>query len=140
MNRFLFATWYPFSLGSDRPACTMIVALGLAAVLLAIAYARKLRGPRSPAHHGRPPLPPGPTPLPFLGNVLGINKDAAHLTYTAWSKTYGTCFAPLNIVWVISMSSNRRHRLFPRVGPGLYLVELGTSSPCVARKALPKVL
>jgi hypothetical protein len=81
----------------------MIVALlGLAAVLLAIEGARRLRRPRSPAHPGRPPLPPGPTPLPFLGNVLGMNKSAPHLTYAAWSKTYGTCFACLNITLVIS--------------------------------------
>lgn len=69
----------------------MIVALlGLAAaVLLAIEGARKLRQSRSPAHPGGLPLPPGPTPIPFLGNVLGVNRDAPYLTYTTWSKTYG---------------------------------------------------
>ena len=68
----------------------MIVALlALAALLLAVEGARKLRRSQSLAHPSRP-LPPGPTPLPFLGNVLGMDKDAPHLTYTAWSKIYGT--------------------------------------------------
>ena len=94
--------------------------LGLAAVLLAIRCARKLRGLWSPAHPDRPPLPPGPTPLPLLGNVLGMNKDAPHLTYTAWSKTYGTCFAPLNTILVISMSTCDR-----RTGDVVYFRVLG---------------
>ncbi|KAG8215888.1 cytochrome P450 [Butyriboletus roseoflavus] len=66
-----------------------VALLGLAAVLLAIEGARKLRCSRSPAHPGRPPLPPGPAPIPFFGNVLGLNRDAPYLTYTAWSKKYG---------------------------------------------------
>ncbi|KAN0081290.1 Cytochrome P450 [Tylopilus felleus] len=70
----------------------MIVALlALVVVLLTIQGARKLRPrpSRSPARTSRPPLPPGPTPLPFVGNVLGVNRNAPHLTYTAWSKIYG---------------------------------------------------
>lgn len=62
--------------------------LALAALVLVIEGVRKLRRPRSPAGL---PLPPGPTPIPFLGNILGVNTGAPHLTYTAWSKTYGAC-------------------------------------------------
>ncbi|KAG0697627.1 cytochrome P450 [Suillus ampliporus] len=37
----------------------------------------------------RPPLPPGPMPLPLLGNVLSINTKEPWLTYTQWRATYG---------------------------------------------------
>ncbi|KIJ19361.1 hypothetical protein PAXINDRAFT_7845 [Paxillus involutus ATCC 200175] len=65
----------------------MIVALVvLVAVFLAVKWFRKLR---RPSRASKPPLPPGPTPIPFLGNVLGLNADAPYLTYAEWSKTYG---------------------------------------------------
>ncbi|KAF8129485.1 cytochrome P450 [Boletus edulis] len=35
------------------------------------------------------PLPPGPPGLPWVGNVIGINKDAPWLTYAGWARTYG---------------------------------------------------
>ncbi|KIJ19360.1 hypothetical protein PAXINDRAFT_7844 [Paxillus involutus ATCC 200175] len=65
----------------------MIVVLVVVSVaaLLAIEGVRKLRRPKA----NKPPLPPGPTPIPFLGNVLGLNADAPYLTYAEWSKTYG---------------------------------------------------
>jgi hypothetical protein len=34
------------------------------------------------------PLPPGPTPLPVLGNVLSVGKEP-WLTYTDWKEKYG---------------------------------------------------
>ncbi|KIJ62886.1 hypothetical protein HYDPIDRAFT_114010 [Hydnomerulius pinastri MD-312] len=35
------------------------------------------------------PYPPGPKPLPLLGNVLHLNKSEPWLSYTEWSKKYG---------------------------------------------------
>jgi len=34
--------------------------------------------------------PPGPPPLPMLGNLLDIPKDFSWLAYARFSKTYGT--------------------------------------------------
>jgi hypothetical protein len=34
-------------------------------------------------------LPPGPKPLPFIGNLLDLPKDKAWLTYHQWNERYG---------------------------------------------------
>ena len=36
------------------------------------------------------PLPPGPTPLPILGNLFDLPKERPWLTYTEWGKKFGT--------------------------------------------------
>ncbi|KIJ67345.1 hypothetical protein HYDPIDRAFT_84029 [Hydnomerulius pinastri MD-312] len=59
--------------------------LCLLATSLAIEGVRKLR---RASKSNRPPLPPGPTPVPFVGNVLGLNADAPYVTYAEWAKTY----------------------------------------------------
>ncbi|KAG2367962.1 cytochrome P450 [Suillus spraguei] len=42
------------------------------------------------ANHSQPqPMPPGPTPLPVLGNVLSLDVARPWLTFNAWKSTYG---------------------------------------------------
>ncbi|KAG1762788.1 cytochrome P450 [Suillus occidentalis] len=36
-----------------------------------------------------PPLPPGPVPLPLIGNILSVNSLEPWLTYTEWCAEYG---------------------------------------------------
>ena len=35
------------------------------------------------------PLPPGPTPLPFLGSALSVNIEEPFRSYTEWQAKYG---------------------------------------------------
>jgi cytochrome P450 len=44
-----------------------------------------------------PPLPPGPVPLPLLGNVLSIDAHEPWITYTEWGAAYGDLFFVQNL-------------------------------------------
>ncbi|KAK5128840.1 hypothetical protein LTR85_000173 [Meristemomyces frigidus] len=41
-------------------------------------------------------LPPGPTPLPFIGNKLGIPESSPWIQFEKWSKQYG----PIFTLWI----------------------------------------
>ncbi|KAF2184133.1 cytochrome P450 [Zopfia rhizophila CBS 207.26] len=41
-------------------------------------------------------MPPGPTPLPFIGNKLQLPKSQPWIQFQRWSKTYG----PIFTIWI----------------------------------------
>lgn len=45
------------------------------------------------------PLPPGPTPLPFLGSALSVNSQEPFRTYTEWQATYGE-YGDVELEWM----------------------------------------
>jgi hypothetical protein len=64
------------------------------------------------------PLPPGPPPLPILGNVHQAPKSHPWLQYHAWSKTYGPIMH-LNMAGqhvIVLTSSKAAHDLLAKQG------------------------
>ncbi len=43
------------------------------------------------------PYPPGPRPLPLIGNLFDIPKEFSWLTYTRLSKKYGMIYVAVGI-------------------------------------------
>ena len=48
------------------------------------------------------PYPPGPKPLPFLGNIRDIPTVTPWLTYTNWRKQYGESDKTKEVLRIIS--------------------------------------
>ncbi|KAG2086386.1 cytochrome P450 [Suillus discolor] len=66
-------------------APTLVLALALIA-LVSFVVVQSLQKKRHTKKH---PLPPGPPPLPFVGNVIGIDPDRPWLAYSRWGTEYG---------------------------------------------------
>ncbi|XP_005414057.1 PREDICTED: cytochrome P450 2G1-like [Chinchilla lanigera] len=64
-------------------AFTIFLALCLSCLIILIAWKRTNKGGK---------LPPGPTPIPFLGNVLQVGFDETYQSLMKLSKKYGSVF------------------------------------------------
>jgi len=45
------------------------------------------------------PYPPGPRPLPLIGNLIDIPREFFWLTYTQLSKKYGMIYFAVTVHW-----------------------------------------
>ncbi|KAL3499505.1 hypothetical protein ACH5RR_038598 [Cinchona calisaya] len=61
---------------------------GLAILCFILMYIKK-------SNNGQPPLPPGPKPLPLVGNLLSLDPEL-HIYFTNLSKSYG----PILTLWL----------------------------------------
>lgn len=65
-------------------------------------------------------LPPGPTPLPFFGNLLDIaKKEPGYEAFTRWAKEFG----PVYTIWM--------------GGPMVVLADYEVCLPCFVKKSRP---
>ena len=79
--------WHPplFTLVVSKSMTYLTFVVNLFVALLSFAAARVIRDHR---RRGGQPYPPGPRPLPIVGNLL--SKRFSWLEYTRFSKIYGT--------------------------------------------------
>ena len=69
-------------------------------VILALLFAKRQWGQRL-ANPKRLPYPPGPRPLPVVGNLFDTPTEYDWLTYSDWAKKYGKFFGTLEFALVI---------------------------------------
>jgi hypothetical protein len=88
---YLFLNMYPSADG--RPGILAVLPLSLVVI---IALKRFINNRQNKS-------PPGPVPLPLLGNVLSIDTKEPWLTYTNWHGAYGTWTYSLVYMWCKSL-------------------------------------
>ncbi|KAG2093343.1 cytochrome P450 [Suillus discolor] len=67
----------------------MAPTLALTLALIALVSVVVVQSLQKKRHTKKHPLPPGPPPLPVVGNVIGIDPDHPWLAYTRWGTEYG---------------------------------------------------
>jgi hypothetical protein len=73
---------------SQSPILEILVLLSSLAAFLAIRDYQRRQGL---------PYPPGPRPLPLIGNIFDIPREYSWLTYTQLSKKYGMIYFPVTV-------------------------------------------
>lgn len=86
------------------------------------AYGLVALWPRSRKNTAGHPLPPGPTPIPIVGNVLGINPAEPWVSYMRWGKIFGILLLTSSTPPVSHLC--RRPRLLPPPEPGSHRHQL----------------
>ena len=100
------------------------------AVLLFLTTVQAIRDHR---RRGGLPYPPGPRPLPIIGNLLDIPKQFSWLTYTKFAKTHGS---PLFLWQKFSSDKiDRGYRILPHFRAGRRCIELRQGRQGPFRKA-----
>jgi hypothetical protein len=90
---------------SDWDRLTSLAVAG--ACCLTIWHYRKKIRESSP--HADLPLPPGPKPLPLLGNARDLPESHVWLTYTRWKEIYGErLISGYRLITRLNWSSNTR--------------------------------
>ena len=96
---------------------TMFI-LDLIAVLLFLYAIRAIRDHR---RRGGLPYPPGPRPLPVIGNMLDMPREFSWLKYTEFSKTYGPALSLPELPF--TDRDDREYFVFPHVWAGYRCIE-----------------
>ncbi|XP_011942196.1 PREDICTED: cytochrome P450 2G1-like [Cercocebus atys] len=73
-------------------AVTIFLALCLSCLLVLIAWKRMNKAGK---------LPPGPTPIPFLGNLLQVRTDATFQSFMKLREKYGPLFTVYMGLWPV---------------------------------------
>ena len=118
-----FSSDLTFPVGNLKSMAYLMFILYLFAALLSLATIRAIRDRR---RRGGLPYPPGPRPLPIIGNILDIPLKYPWLKYTQLSKTYGSTL-PLPDVFLTDRD-DREYFFFPRFWPGYRCIEHCRSS------------
>lgn len=77
--------WFVKGFESQRPSNSPMPSLiTLAFLVVSFLFVRCLWGRKASAR-----LPPGPRPLPLLGNIHQLPKDHPQMAFAEWGKKYG---------------------------------------------------